>query len=187
MASNGPVDLVDPRDLKIEQLQHALDSRVVIEQAKGILAERFGLAMEEAFELLRQAARDHQLKLRVVATEIATTRATPVAIIDALVRIGHPHKEDFAHRAVVAEQLFADLNDALSNMHRDAKWTKFLCECTNPLCSESIRLSPESLAKIHSYPQHYVLKAGHEVHAIEMVVDQIDGMMIVEKHPAEEE
>src|SRR4051794_20247856 len=105
MASNGPVDLVDPRDLKIEQLQHALDSRVVIEQAKGILAERFGLAMEEAFELLRQAARDHQLKLRVVATEIATTRATPVAIIDALVRIGHPHKEDFAHRAVVAEQL----------------------------------------------------------------------------------
>jgi hypothetical protein len=40
-----------------EQLQHALTTRVVIEQAKGVLAERTGLEMPEAFEVLRQRAR----------------------------------------------------------------------------------------------------------------------------------
>jgi AmiR/NasT family two-component response regulator len=49
------------------QLQHALDSRVIIEQAKGVLAERHGLAVEAAFQLLRHHARQTGTKLHDVA------------------------------------------------------------------------------------------------------------------------
>lgn len=50
-----------------EQLQSALNSRVVIEQAKGVISERAGLGMEEAFRALRAHARSHNLGLLDVA------------------------------------------------------------------------------------------------------------------------
>ena len=49
--------------LLTEQLQTALDSRIVIEQAKGVLAEHRGLSMTEAFAALRAYARAHQARL----------------------------------------------------------------------------------------------------------------------------
>jgi GAF domain-containing protein len=53
-----------------EQLNHALNSRIVIEQAKGIIAERDGLNMEQAFSTLRNHARDHNLRLVDVAGDV---------------------------------------------------------------------------------------------------------------------
>ena len=53
-----------------EQLNHALNSRIVIEQAKGIVAQREGLNMEQAFSTLRKHARDHNLRLVDVAHDI---------------------------------------------------------------------------------------------------------------------
>ncbi len=50
-----------------EQLHNALNSRVVIEQAKGIVAEREHLNMEQAFNSLRYYARRHNLRLADVA------------------------------------------------------------------------------------------------------------------------
>jgi GAF domain-containing protein len=53
-----------------EQLQQALNSRVVIEQAKGVLAERNAVSLSVAFATLRQHARDHNLKLTDVAVQV---------------------------------------------------------------------------------------------------------------------
>jgi AmiR/NasT family two-component response regulator len=62
------------------QLQQALDSRIAIEQAKGILAERYGLGVEDAFELMRRAARSHRIKLRSLAEAVVRSRETPAEI-----------------------------------------------------------------------------------------------------------
>ena len=181
MADTSIDGATDPRDEQIAQLQHALASRVVIEQAKGIIFERFGVSMAESFELLRQAARSHQIKIRALAERVVETRETPPAIADALVKIGHPHPEDFAARAALAERLFAELNDSLIASNRTAEWTEFVCECANPLCEEVIDVTAATLERIHSYPAHYVVKAGHEVDAVETVVDRGDGLVIVKK------
>jgi GAF domain-containing protein len=58
-----------------EQLQHALNSRVVIEQAKGVVAERSGLSMEDAFDALRSSARSRNEKLTDLALAVVEGRA----------------------------------------------------------------------------------------------------------------
>ncbi|MEO8529433.1 MAG: ANTAR domain-containing protein, partial [Pseudolysinimonas sp.] len=60
-----------------EQLQRALESRVLIEQAKGVLSALGGIDVEAAFTLLRTYARDHNLTLRSVA-EGVTARTLDV-------------------------------------------------------------------------------------------------------------
>ena len=54
----------------IAQLNHALNSRIVLEQAKGILSERNDIDTGEAFRWMRSYARGNHLKLTEVANEI---------------------------------------------------------------------------------------------------------------------
>ena len=59
-----------------EQLTVALQSRVIIEQAKGFIAERTGLSVEQAFGRLRSHARSNNLLLTDVAAGVVNGRAT---------------------------------------------------------------------------------------------------------------
>lgn len=52
------------------QLRTALDSRVLIEQAKGVVAKTHGISVDEAFERIRNHARRHQARLHEVTTAI---------------------------------------------------------------------------------------------------------------------
>ena len=63
--------------LVAEQLQWALESRVIIEQAKGVLSVLENVGVEEAFGRLRAYARHHNLTLRAVA-EGVTARTLDV-------------------------------------------------------------------------------------------------------------
>jgi AmiR/NasT family two-component response regulator len=62
------------------QLQEALDSRIVIEQAKGVLSERHGIGLEGAFDVLRGAARSRRLKLHALAAWVVSSPETPPVI-----------------------------------------------------------------------------------------------------------
>ncbi len=66
-------------DILNEQLQAALNSRVIIEQAKGKLAERLGLDMDQAFALLRDRARTSNRRLSDLAQAVIDGTETPAA------------------------------------------------------------------------------------------------------------
>jgi len=53
-----------------EQLQGALESRIVIEQAKGIVAQQNSVTIDAAYELMRSHARNNNASLRAVAEAI---------------------------------------------------------------------------------------------------------------------
>jgi AmiR/NasT family two-component response regulator len=65
---------------RVNQLQTALDSRVVIEQAKGMLAAWHELPLERAFEVLRRGARSHQMRIHELARRVVEERRTPAEI-----------------------------------------------------------------------------------------------------------
>ena len=59
------------------QLEQALQSRVAIEQAKGVLAERYGLGLDDAFELMRKTARSNRMKLHDLVRRVRPGEPTP--------------------------------------------------------------------------------------------------------------
>jgi AmiR/NasT family two-component response regulator len=75
------LELTDDLHVRNGQLRHALESRVVIEQAKGILAERYGLEVREAFEALRRASRANRVKLHVLASRVVEADVTPHEVV----------------------------------------------------------------------------------------------------------
>jgi hypothetical protein len=99
-------------DLARHQLQHALDSRVVIEQAKGILSHIHNIDMDAAFQLLRQRARSSQRKLSDVARQVIEDATRP--------RTTSGEANDRAGRALENQRLqneqeIADMDDRSSD------------------------------------------------------------------------
>jgi hypothetical protein len=79
---DGSAELAFWRE-RAQQLQQALDSRVVIEQAKGMLAERLGCDVRTAFEVLRHAARSERRNIHDLAGQVVAFPVTPQSIAHA--------------------------------------------------------------------------------------------------------
>ena len=79
------------------QLERALESRVVIEQAKGVLLERFDVSPDHAFEILRRASRTQRRSIHHIAAEVVDSRDTPAVILAAVAALdadGIAERED---------------------------------------------------------------------------------------------
>ena len=89
MSTNGHVATADLKELRIKvaQLETALSSRIVIEQAKGVLAERLATTVDEAFLLLRRSARSARINLHDLAGRVVNESQTPGEIADTVERL----------------------------------------------------------------------------------------------------
>lgn len=65
----------------ITQLEHALHSRVVVEQAIGVLAERHTMPPREAFERLRSSARSRGRKVAELAQDVVESSTSPLTVL----------------------------------------------------------------------------------------------------------
>ena len=82
----------------VEQLQTALNSRVVIEQAKGVLAERSGLDVEQAFDALRRHARHDRRRLSDLASQVVAGTIDARAIVEPLGGAPAGERDPVRHR-----------------------------------------------------------------------------------------
>lgn len=77
MAQIATIAIIQQRSVEehvdlARQLQRALDARVLIEQAKGLVASSRGISIDAAYQLLRGQARSQQMRLRDVAEELVS-------------------------------------------------------------------------------------------------------------------
>ena len=62
----------------VAQLEHALEARVVVEQAIGVLAERYHVRPRKAFDRIRQAARERGRKVQELARDVVASVTNPL-------------------------------------------------------------------------------------------------------------
>ncbi|MCW2549200.1 MAG: hypothetical protein JWN96_3660 [Mycobacterium sp.] len=75
--AQGEQSEVDGLRMQISQLEHALSARVVIEQAIGVVCQRFGLAPREAFDRIRRSARSRGQRVHDLAGSLVRSARDP--------------------------------------------------------------------------------------------------------------
>jgi hypothetical protein len=173
------------------QLQTALSSRIVIEQAKGILAGRLEVAPDQAFVVLRSAARRNRVKLRELAARVVNERETPPEIEEALA--GRPVPAEGAElrrsrqvgaiRLAQNEAFFRSLNEHLAGGAAigDDVLNAFLCECGDDDCVDAISLTRAEYEAVRADATHFVIVPGHELPEVERELERNERYAVVEK------
>lgn len=90
-----------------------------------------------------------------------------------------------AERLTANEYRFREVNERLEEDVRGvAEPTEaidFVCECSLTDCRETVALTLDQYAALRSIDAHFAVVAGHEILAIEKVVQRGDGYVVVEK------
>jgi len=91
---------------------------------------------------------------------------------------------DFASRAARNEEIFRGVNEQIdegAQLHGVTGSTAFHCECGSTSCFETVSLAPATYNRIADLRYHFVVFPGHEIRAVERVVETYPGYLVVEK------
>jgi hypothetical protein len=124
IASRGLYHELDEAHQKIEELQGALESRVVIEQAKGVLHERFGWPVGEAIEILRYAARSSRTNIHALAAEVVVKEETPNSIVIAIARTARWRAAHMRERAETHHARVLELETLVRQQQERLAWER---------------------------------------------------------------
>jgi hypothetical protein len=91
-------------------------------------------------------------------------------------------------RLATNEALFRDVNERIREIsdtfgQKDATYD-FLCECSDPLCSERVVLTRAEYEHVRAESTRFVVAKGHAMPEIESVVEQAEDHVVVEKEGA---
>jgi hypothetical protein len=78
------------------------------------------------------------------------------------------------------EQVFRAVNEEIDDAS-DGGARDYVCECADPACTETIRLTHEEYRAVRTDPKRYVIVPGHEVAGLDEVVRREDDHLLVEK------
>jgi hypothetical protein len=84
-------------------------------------------------------------------------------------------------RAARNQSLFREVNERIEELSRSATSTKFICECADERCDETMALSREEYEQVRSRPSTFAVLPGHELPAVEKVLDRTERYVVVTK------
>ena len=85
------------------------------------------------------------------------------------------------------EALFREVNEAIERglwPGEEEQPARFRCECAQLECSEMIELSPRAYEEVRGHPRRFILRPGHELPAVDTVVERRPDYLVVEKRGA---
>ena|SRR5437868_151938 len=91
--------------------------------------------------------------------------------------------DDQARRLAQNEAFFRQVNERIREVAGgdEDREQEFLCECSDPSCTERITVSLREYEEIRAKPARFLLMPGHTAPEIEYVVEQDDSHLVIEK------
>lgn len=79
------------------------------------------------------------------------------------------------------QTLFREVNEGIEDIAGSTDGVEFVCECSDPECVSTVKLSLAEYERIRSNSTWFFVKSGHVIPEIERVVFEEDGYAVVEK------
>jgi hypothetical protein len=84
-------------------------------------------------------------------------------------------------RAAKSQSLFREVNERIGELAGSASFASFICECATESCDEAVSLTREAYEQIRVDSNSFFVIKGHEIPAVEDIIDSADGYVVVAK------